>query len=679
MVRGSSGGAIAAGKASVIFGGDTTALQQALRGTEMQLQAWGQRIQKLGRTMMAAGIAGAALFIKPIREAATVEQLLGRFDAVFGEFSKSAGEYADQLAKKINQSGLTIRDQMAQFNAYLKGIGFEPAAANAISRQLVEWTNDWIAFDDTIVNGQEAVDLFLSALSGEVRPARRMGADLRVLALDALAMSKGLGKASKDLTEVQRVQLRMESIFTALTRSGVIGQAEREVKTLAAEFRGFKGAMRDMTVAVGMAIIKPFTEILRKMKEVVRWFERFAKIHPQVVEAFARISVVAIGLGAAFLILGKAMAAMKLAQWLKTMIALEAAIIANPIAAGILAVSAAVVAMTASVAIANTPLEQYTEAWKAFKEEMKYVMRSVNTLIKAGEAMKAVTISWRGLKGAMAEFFEKLDGFAPIGAAFLFWLEAVETILGQITWQLRSMTMTVDNLAKKMKGITLSDAITELAKEFLKRRAERWRAEREAATAAAAAQLPVNPRVALQTAARGVAGAGIFEPTTRLATQWFEKIAKVASSASEMLYKLALAEKESQEAARQWGLLTRAFTMYGPFGAPVKRQVERPFRMGQDFLSRLPGQLYDMSKPWFAWIEKNQLEFFGRPSRYAAPGDFRAQVGFGAIGGTLQAMQVSQTIQIEKEQLEEQKKIKEGIERTNKWLEKNKGIPIARG
>lgn len=348
---GVSASAIEAGRAVVRFMADDSSLRRSLQILSVDLKTWGSRISNLGRTMAIAGAAGASLFIKPIMEAARVEQLMQRFSAVFADYAQSAGKFADDLARRINQSRLTLRDQLSQYGAYLKGLGFDPQVATEMSKALVQLTQDWIAFDDTIVNGQEAMDLFLSALSGEVRPARRMGADLRVAAMDAEFLAKGVKNASVKMTELERVQWRYRQINTALSRSGVIGQAEREVNTTAARIRGFKAAVLDMSVAVGNLLLPTFTRLTGKFTEAVRGLETLAASSRTMIPTLASMAVKVALLGSAFFVLGKAIAGVGTALDALKIIAAGKLIFGSPMATGVAAVAAAVLALGAAVVV----------------------------------------------------------------------------------------------------------------------------------------------------------------------------------------------------------------------------------------------------------------------------------------------------------------------------------------
>lgn len=271
-----SQGAIRAGRAEILLRiRDQT--RQGLSGAQRSLNRFALRTSLIGAGLGGATLGGGRLFAGFTREFARVEQLLGRFDSVLGGLSDSSGQFADTLAGKINQSGLAIRDTLAQFQAIGQGQGFSPEQANAISRELARATEDLIAFDDTIANSQEAVTKLFAVFTGETEPLRKFGADFRKQALDVEGAASRFGPAAESFSQSQRETLaRLEQFRNRALASGITGQAEREVNTLSAQMRGLGAAVTDTTAAIGGTFGPQLAALTGVVSQTVRGFGEFA-------------------------------------------------------------------------------------------------------------------------------------------------------------------------------------------------------------------------------------------------------------------------------------------------------------------------------------------------------------------------------------------------------------------
>src|SRR5690606_17492746 len=110
---------IRAGRAFVELFADDSRLVRGLRRAEKRLRAFGDRIRNLGLKL--AGVVSAAvapLGLLSIRAASDAQESLSRFEAVFKDQAKAAGQFADALAKSVGRSKTEIRDALATFQSF---------------------------------------------------------------------------------------------------------------------------------------------------------------------------------------------------------------------------------------------------------------------------------------------------------------------------------------------------------------------------------------------------------------------------------------------------------------------------------------------------------------------------------------------------------------------------------
>ncbi|MGB0600427.1 MAG: hypothetical protein ACPGLY_27435 [Rubripirellula sp.] len=290
---------IRAGEAFLKFGFDTNEVFAQLRRFERRVRSVGNNLRNLGSRLSLGGTAGTGFFGLTLREAARFEQIGGRFDSVLGGLADRGRRFSDALAGSINQSTIELQDQLATFQAVLRGSGFSDVQAIPIAEELVRATQDLIAFDDNIRSSDEAVRRLLSGLAGEIEAVRRFGADVRVSAVDQELLAQGINKTSKEASQAERVVARFAIIQRALTRAGITGQAVREVNTLSSLFRGMSAQVRLASGTLGEALAPSMTSVLQATIAATRGFREFAKANPELTQGIAITTVSLTALGVA--------------------------------------------------------------------------------------------------------------------------------------------------------------------------------------------------------------------------------------------------------------------------------------------------------------------------------------------------------------------------------------------
>ena len=119
-------GAIRAGRAFVELFADNSKLVRGLRAAESQLKAFGKKVRTFGLKVVGAV---SAIFLPigmyAVKAAADANESASRFQQVFKDQAKAAGEFADALAKAVGRSRYEIRDAMGTFQSFFVGMGFD--------------------------------------------------------------------------------------------------------------------------------------------------------------------------------------------------------------------------------------------------------------------------------------------------------------------------------------------------------------------------------------------------------------------------------------------------------------------------------------------------------------------------------------------------------------------------
>ena len=197
----------------------------------------------LGALSIAAGVVG----IKAIALASSARETGSAFNTVFGPSARGIQKDLDQLSNKFGIYNPLLQDATRQFGVFGKAAGVAGNQLPSFSTDLTKAGLDLGSFYDT--DPQQVFDALQSGLSGESEPLRKFGIFLSDANLNAFALSEGIGKTTKEMTDQEKVALRQGFIMANL--GDAQGDLARTSGGLANQQRGFTGRMKDFLTMLG--------------------------------------------------------------------------------------------------------------------------------------------------------------------------------------------------------------------------------------------------------------------------------------------------------------------------------------------------------------------------------------------------------------------------------------------
>lgn len=306
-----SASAIKAGETFVRMSLDAGDMEKTLSRVRNKLDKFARSAVAIGAVLSAVGGVGVAALTKAAAAANRVELVGRRLDAVFQGTAESAREFARALAVDIGDSRFAVEDTMVTFKSFFAEIVAGQDAQEQFSRNMTLLSRDFAAFQG--MDTTEALQRFISALSGSPEVLDRFGINLKAAALDAEFAAKGLDVTTENATEFQKVIARMAIIERTMGKQGAIGKAQKELKTFSGALRAATSAVRDFSVAVGKALLPVLQPAITAFTGLVRGFEVLATHAPAVTVAFGVLVVGTAALGVSILAAAAAATALGLA------------------------------------------------------------------------------------------------------------------------------------------------------------------------------------------------------------------------------------------------------------------------------------------------------------------------------------------------------------------------------
>ena len=172
-------GKIKAGEAFVKVYADGTEMDTGLKNAQKKLRAFSRSVGAIGKGMMGIGAAIVAPLGVAVKIAGDAVETVNKFEAVFREGAKAAGEFADEISKALGRSRYDLRDALSSMQAFLVGLGFAGEEARKMSQEMTQLSLDFASFYN--IQDPEALEKFQSGLAGMSRPLELVIAPLTSL------------------------------------------------------------------------------------------------------------------------------------------------------------------------------------------------------------------------------------------------------------------------------------------------------------------------------------------------------------------------------------------------------------------------------------------------------------------------------------------------------------------
>lgn len=197
-----------------------------------------------------ATVAGTALIgitKKAVDMRGEVEQQIGGTEAVFKEFASTV---QDDASKSFDKMGLSANEYMQYINkmgSLMKGSGIDTKTAMELSSQAMQRASDVASIMGVDINS--AMESIAGASKGNFTMMDNLGVAMNTTSLSAYALSKGMKKTYKEMSQGEKVQLAMQ-MFMEKT-SDYAGNYAKENKTLAGSFTTLKASAQNLLAGTG--------------------------------------------------------------------------------------------------------------------------------------------------------------------------------------------------------------------------------------------------------------------------------------------------------------------------------------------------------------------------------------------------------------------------------------------
>lgn len=166
--------------------------------------AFGGMALRVGGVLAGLGI---ATFAKDsLMLASDMKEVQNVVDTTFGGMSSKVNEFAKKASTQFGMSGLQAKQFSGTLGAMMKSSGIAGNKLTEMSTNLAGLAGDFASFYN--LDPAEAFEKIKAGMVGSTEPLLSLGINMQVASMEAYALSKGIKKSWKEMSEAEKQTLR---------------------------------------------------------------------------------------------------------------------------------------------------------------------------------------------------------------------------------------------------------------------------------------------------------------------------------------------------------------------------------------------------------------------------------------------------------------------------------------
>ena len=240
---------------------DTSGVQNGVSAIRQSFNGLGSVVKKIGVLIGGAfAIGKLAQFGKECVElGSNLAEVQNVVDVTFTTMSDKVNEFAKNAMTSAGLSETMAKQYVGTFGAMSKSFGFSEAQAYDMSTALTQLTGDVASFYN--ISQDLAYIKLKSVFTGETETLKDLGVVMTQSALDQYALANGYGKTTSEMTEQEKVALRLAFVQKQL--SAASGDFIRTSDSWANQVRVMQLQLQSLKATVGQGLINLFPPVLK--------------------------------------------------------------------------------------------------------------------------------------------------------------------------------------------------------------------------------------------------------------------------------------------------------------------------------------------------------------------------------------------------------------------------------
>lgn len=384
--------------------------KKSMSTVQASLKNVGDKMKNVGANMtkfvtlplIGAGVAG-------IKFASDLEESVNKVDVAFGNNADEIKKWSKETLRNFGIAQGSALDMAALFGDMSTSMGLTTGEASEMSKSLVGLAGDLASFKNIGIS--EAQTALKSIFTGETESLKNLGIVMTQTNLEAFAMSQGIQKNIKDMTQAEQVQLRYAYVMEMTTNAQ--GDFARTSDGAANQMRIFQESLKELSATFGAVLLPIFTKVITKINEMIQWFSGLSETTKTVIVVIGAVVAV---IGPLLIVLGQMALGINqiivllpvLAKGLTVVSGALKAMFVSPLGLAVLAVAALIAIGVLLYKNWDEIIAKAKEIWAAMTDAFTKVVEVVQEKMTAvkeyiADKFKEIVDDFLGLKD---KFFE---------------------------------------------------------------------------------------------------------------------------------------------------------------------------------------------------------------------------------------------------------------------------------
>lgn len=213
-----------------------------------------------------AGIALGYLAVRGLKLASDLEEVQNVVKTTFGdEGQKNINQWSESALKNFGLTELQAKNYTSTLGSMAKSSGISGLKLQEMSMTLAGLAGDYASFRN--LKPDEAFEKMKSVITGETEPLRQLGLNMTVANLEAFALTRGINKQWKAMSQAEQVLLRYNYVLA--NSKDAQGDFSKTFD------KSFANQMRVFTATVDQTAAKIMTALLPAALEGVKALNEF--------------------------------------------------------------------------------------------------------------------------------------------------------------------------------------------------------------------------------------------------------------------------------------------------------------------------------------------------------------------------------------------------------------------
>lgn len=272
---------------NIKFNVDLAEFSSKLQNVSRQVKATSESMKSIGGNLstyvtlpvLAAG--GAA-----IKFASDYEESLNKVNVAFGDSSGYVENWAKSSLESFGIAEGSALDMASLFGDMATSMGLPQKEASKMSTSLTGLAGDLASFKNIGIS--EATTALNGIFTGETESLKRLGVVMTEANLKTFALTQGINKQVKDMTEAEKVNLRYAYVL-AKTKNAQ-GDFERTGGGAANQMRVFQESLKQVGQQLGAVILPLFTKVITFVNEKIKAFSSLSETSKVLIVSIAGIA-----------------------------------------------------------------------------------------------------------------------------------------------------------------------------------------------------------------------------------------------------------------------------------------------------------------------------------------------------------------------------------------------------